>query len=223
MIFNIRGETFLLLLRSFLAGAVLGAVYDILRTAVSPSRDDERGLRGVRRVAVLIISAVFDIIFCILGGVTALLLMYYSNRGFFRASVLAVMLLGFLCFRCSLGIIFRRVLSWLYGIIWRVICFAFRPLKFIFLKLFSLFHLTICKFVGRIVAGAESVRAAAMSRGRRNDEAAEAIERGELSDVTDTEGGAGSGEPSGAGSRGSGRAGSGEPSRAYRAYGRIRF
>lgn len=204
MIFNIRGETLLLLIRSFLAGVVLGAVYDIFRAALTYRSS---GGRGLPRWVSLLLSAVFDFIFCILCAVSALLLMYYSNRGFFRASVIPVMLAGFLCFRCSLGKILGRVLSWAYGVIWKIILILTFPVRFIFLKMILLLRLTIGKIIGKIVAGARAHIKADGGGMRDGLHSYENTEGEEKSDV------AGATAKSGKNTNG----------RAYRAYGRIKF
>ncbi len=157
MIFNFQGETLILILRSFLSGAILGAIYDVFATALKgPSEDAKRFIKIIFSCLLF----VFDFLFCLSCGVTALLLMYYSNRGFFRAIVLPVMFLGFICFRISLGILFRRFLRFIYGIILKLIKILLVPLKFIKSKLILLYHLTIGKILAKIVLRVKTAREA---------------------------------------------------------------
>lgn len=205
MIFNIRGQVLLLFLRSFLAGVALGAVYDVFRVALTCTRGGEHRLP---RWVEILLSAVFDFIFCILCAAVALLLMYYSNKGFFRASVPLVMLVGFLCFRLSLGRILRRVLSWVYGVMWKIILVLTFPVRSIFLKMILLFRLTTGKIIGKIVSGAKRVHVKASGGDMQDDlGGTENAEGEEKSDVTGAENGTGDGA-------------TGRP---YRAYGRIKF
>ncbi len=157
MIFNLQGETLLLILRSFLSGVMLGGVYDIFATALKePSADAKRLIKIIFSCLLF----VFDFLFCVCCGVTALLLMYYSNRGFFRAIVLPIMFLGFICFRVSLGRLFRRFLRFVYGVIFKLIKILLIPLKFIKSKLILLYHLTIGKILAKIVLRARTAREA---------------------------------------------------------------
>ncbi len=161
MIFNLQGETLLLILRSFLSGVILGAVYDIFSTALKEPPSD------AKRIIKIIFSCllfVFDFLFCVCCGVTALLLMYYSNRGFFRAIVLPVMFVGFICFRISLGRLFRRFLKLVYGIIFKLLKILLIPLKFIKSKLILIYHLTIGKILAKIVLRVKTAREARAAR-----------------------------------------------------------
>ena len=148
MIINVQSETLLLILRSFLSGIVLGVIYDVFTVALKMPTGDRRALVKVISSVLLFL---FDFVFCLLCAAVSLLLMYYSNRGFFRAFVFAFMLLGFLCFRCSLGILFRKLLSAIYRLIWRIIQIATTPLIFLKNKLILAFRLTIGKILGKIV------------------------------------------------------------------------
>lgn len=155
MIFNLQGETLLLILRSFLSGVILGVLYDVFATALKePPGDAKRFIKIIFSCLLF----VFDFLFCVCCSVSALLLMYYSNRGFFRAIVLPVMFLGFVCFRVSLGIPFRRFLRFIYRIILKLLKILIIPLKFIKSKLISLYYLTIGKILDKIVLRVRTAR-----------------------------------------------------------------
>lgn len=156
MIINAQSETLLLILRSFLSGIILGVVYDVFTVAIKKPASDSR---APVKVLFSVLLFLFDFLFCLLCAAVSLLLMYYSNRGFFRALVFVLMFLGFTCFRCSLGILFRRVLSALYGLIWKILKIATIPLRFVKNKLILLYHLTIGKILGKIVLRVRSARA----------------------------------------------------------------
>ncbi len=148
MIFNLQGETLLLILRSFLSGVILGVVYDVFSTVLKDPPPDAK-----RHIKIIFSCLLFvcDFLFCVCCGVTALLLMYYSNRGFFRAIVLPIMFLGFVCFRVSLGRLFRKLVRFVCGIILKLLKILLVPLKFIKSKLILLYHLTIGKILAKIV------------------------------------------------------------------------
>ena len=100
MIINAQSETLLLILRSFLSGIILGVVYDVFTVALKKPASDSR---APVKVLFSVLLFLFDFLFCLLCAAVSLLLMYYSNRGFFRALVFVLMFLGFTCFRLSYG------------------------------------------------------------------------------------------------------------------------
>ncbi len=157
MIFNLQGETLLLILRSFLSGVILGALYDIFTTALKdPPADAKRFIKMIFSCLLF----VFDFLFCLSCGITALLLMYYSNRGFFRAIVMPIMFVGFICFRVSLGRLFRKFLRVMYGLIFKLLKVLLIPLRFLKSKLILLYHLTIGKILAKIVLWVKNARQA---------------------------------------------------------------
>ncbi len=157
MIFNLQGETLLLILRSFLSGAMLGVLYDIFSTLL---KDPPVDSKKIIRILFSCLIFVFDFLFCLCCGATALLLMYYSNRGFFRAIILPIMFLGFICFRISLGRLFRRFLRFVYGIVFKLLKILLIPLEFIKSKLILLYHLTIGRILAKIVLWVRAAREA---------------------------------------------------------------
>ncbi|MBE6547355.1 MAG: hypothetical protein E7667_00555 [Ruminococcaceae bacterium] len=152
MIFNLQAQTVLLLLRSFLSGCVLSAVYDIF-TVMIGNTDTPRRLR---KIILSVLLFVCDFCFCLLCGIVSLLLMYYSNGGFFRAIIFPVMLVGFISFRCSLGILWRKLLMLLKKAILKLLMLLSRPMIFIIKKLILLYHLTIHKILDKIKMRIES-------------------------------------------------------------------
>lgn len=155
MIVNLQGETLLLILRSFLSGIFLGILYDVFTVAL---KMPQINAGKVKKAVVSILLFIFDFTFCLVCAAAALLLMYYSNRGFYRSLVFIVMFLGFLCFRCSLGILFRRLLVLLYRFILKLFRIALIPLCFIKSKMILLYRLTIGKIIGKIVSGARAAK-----------------------------------------------------------------
>lgn len=155
MIFNLQGETLLLILRSFLSGVILGGVYDVFATALKEVPADAK---KTTKIIFSCLLFVFDFLFCVCCGATALLLMYYSNRGFFRSIVLPVMFIGFISFRVSIGVLFRKLLRVVYGLILRLLKILLIPLKFIKSKLILLYRLTIGKILAKIVLWVRTVR-----------------------------------------------------------------
>lgn len=185
MIFNLQGETLLLILRSFLSGVILGALYDIFTTALKePPADAKRFIKIIFSCLLF----VFDFLFCLSCGITALLLMYYSNRGFFRAIVLPVMLVGFICFRVSLGRPFRKLLRVVYGLVFKLLKILLIPIRFLKSKLILLYHLTIGKILAKIVLW---VKAARQERRLRSLQAAQTPEIPKEEDYVNVGNGAG--------------------------------
>lgn len=185
MIFNLQGETLLLILRSFLSGVILGALYDIFTTALKePPADAKRFIKIIFSCLLF----VFDFLFCLSCGITALLLMYYSNRGFFRAIVMPIMLVGFICFRVSLGRPFRKLLRVVYGLIFKLLKILLIPIRFLKSKLILLYHLTIGKILAKIVLW---VKAARQERRLRSLQAAQTPEIPKEEDFVNVGNGAG--------------------------------
>ncbi len=148
MIFNVQEDTLIFLLRSFTSGVILGIVYDVFTVAI---RNLPYKTGKARFFLLQLPLFVFDFVFCIICAVFVLLLTYYSGKGIFRISVICLMFLGFLCFRCSVGKIFRRILATIYKIIIKILGILLFPFKFIISKLFLLFRLTIGRIVGKII------------------------------------------------------------------------
>lgn len=150
-----------MILRSFLSGVILGVVYDIFTTALkTPPTDTKKFIKIIFSCLLF----VFDFLFCVVCGVVALLLMYYSNRGFFRAIVLPIMFIGFISFRVSIGILFRKLLRVVYGLVLKLLKILLIPLKFIKSKLILLYRLTIGKILDKIVLRVKTGREARKNR-----------------------------------------------------------
>ena len=100
------------------------------------------------------VTFIFDLVFWVVFGISAVLLFYNVSGGVFRASVLPAMLGGLFLYYISLGRL-MLALSARLVILLRIICrFVLRivsvPLSFAEKILFSLYHLTIGKILGRI-------------------------------------------------------------------------
>ena len=127
--------------------------------------------KSSRAKAVLLyaVTFLFDLFFWVIFGISAVLLFYNVSGGVFRASVIPAMLFGLLVYYISLGRLVLYLNSRLVGLLWRLVhllglmiarlilklCrFAAKilavPLSFIKKILFSLYHLTIGKILGRI-------------------------------------------------------------------------
>lgn len=172
MILNIQSRTLLLIIRSLFCGCALGLLYDLTHTRprglASPPRKSALFFRGA-------ILFFLDVIFCIVSAVAAELMTYYFGGGFFRAIVYVMVALGFLGFRYTVGILLRRLLSYLYGCMLRVtvrlVRLLRRPLVFACRKIKCLYRLTIGRFLGKIKAGYKA---------RRTPEPAKHTEEGEM-------------------------------------------
>lgn len=140
MILNNQYQTILLILRSFTSGLLLCVIYDIFSVALSKFGKEKKS----QRVMCATLGFVFDFLFCILCALNGILLMYYSNKGFFRSLVFIFMILGFVSFKFSLGRLLRKALSAVYD-------FLLKPVIFLKNKLILLFHLTIGKIIGKMV------------------------------------------------------------------------
>ena len=162
MIQNIQSQTLLLVLRSLMAGGVLCAAYDAFIMAMPT---ESRG--GAVRVLCGVWRALADLLICICFAVFALLIMYYTNRGFFRALVILVMALGFLLFKVSIGRLWRRLCAFFWGLVRKILRFFILPLIFIKNKLISLYLLTIGRIIDKIKL---SVRQWITSRRARREE-----------------------------------------------------
>lgn len=167
MILNIQSQTLLLVLRSFLSGCVLCAVYDVLVTAMPT---ESRG--GVIRVLRGVWRGIADLLICICFSILALLIMYYTNRGFFRALVILVMSLGFLVFKVSIGMLWRRLCNLFWGLVRKILRLFILPLIFIKNKLISLYLLTIGRIIDKIKL---SARQWITSRRLRREEKIKAV------------------------------------------------
>ena len=159
---NLSEKTvFELLLKAFLLGVAHGLLYDGMRFV--------KMLCGVKyfpkaaatplpsragSVLLYAVTFIFDVVFWIVFGISAVLLFYNVSGGVFRASVFPAMLLGLLLYYISIGRIMLSLSSRLVVLLGKICRLAARilsvPLFYAKKILFSLYHLTIGKILGRI-------------------------------------------------------------------------
>ena len=152
---------FELLLKAFLLGAALGLLYDGIRFSkmlcgVSYSKKNVEAPKSSRAKTVFLYAVTFrfDLFFWVIFCISAVLLFYNVSGGVFRASVIPAMLFGLFVYYISLGRL-MLYLSARFVILLKKICrFAVKilavPLLLAKKILFSLYHLTIGKILGRI-------------------------------------------------------------------------
>lgn len=157
---NIYNDDILpLLLFALALGACAGVVYDILHALVFVASESQRAKAKKLFCVLEYISLFFaDVIFCLIFGAGALILMYNLNKGVFRCTVYLLMGFGFIFYRVTISKIIRkllfyilRVFRWISGIIYRIISI---PIRFIF----KIYHLTIGKIVCIIICGIKNKR-----------------------------------------------------------------
>lgn len=99
---------------SLASGIILGLLYDILRLR-----------RKIIRTCDIVVN-VEDILFIILGGITATVLAYVLNNGFFRVYSLISISLGFCLYRVTVGSRLVDAFAYVYMLCCKGIKFVFR-------------------------------------------------------------------------------------------------
>ena len=154
-------EIFRLIWRSFSSGIILGIIYECIRFIKLIcgiqylNNNCDKGKRVVGRFFRHGITFLFDVIFCILVSLVSIILIYHVSGGVFRGIIYISMLIGLLLYYFTLGKLLlrlnikfskfvRRSISWLARII-------IIPFKFICSLIIKLYHLTIKKFIDKII------------------------------------------------------------------------
>lgn len=150
---NIYNDDILcLLLLSFAVGAACGVLYDLLRE-MRYRADVAHNAVPVRVKLIFEYISIFltDIVFCLIFGICAVMLMYNANNGVFRGGVYISMFLGCILYRLTLSRLIRKIFFYIFKLlrgIWRRIAFViFIPIRLIL----KIFHLTIGRFVCIII------------------------------------------------------------------------
>ncbi|MBE6685102.1 MAG: hypothetical protein E7592_05585 [Ruminococcaceae bacterium] len=147
-----------LLIKSFLAGVVLGVFYDLIR-AFKMFFGVRYALPIVKRsvaVSVLayIVTFLTDILFWIVVGITSILLMYGVGGGVFRGLTYLGLAVGALLYYFSIGRLVLKVsetvVTFVKRVVRRVAKILAMPFVWVGRGLIFLFHLTIGKFLGKI-------------------------------------------------------------------------
>jgi hypothetical protein len=133
------------------SGGLLGIVFDALQTiplcllcgipsaTVTRIRKIRLPLLHQRKakphpIATPLLQIVADVLFCLIGAVCCILLLYACNNGKFRFPVLLCLALGFACYRVLLSRFVKIVFEWCAFLIRTavryLICFLFMPIKF---------------------------------------------------------------------------------------------
>ncbi len=143
------------MVKSFISGAIIGAVYEcvrVLRMLVCPS--EQGRLASLRRGAEIILVFVSDLVFCLLFAVTALLLTYNISGGIFRGCVYLCMGLGWLIYRLTVGRltykIEKKLTFFIKKVLKRLLKLFFVPIRAIILLIVRLYTLTIGKKLCKI-------------------------------------------------------------------------
>ena len=152
---------FELLLKAFLLGVALGFFYDGVRFVkmLCGVRYDSKNVGEVvgsriKAVFLYAVTFIFDLLFWVIFGISAVLLFYNVSGGVFRAGALLAMLGGLFLYYISLGRLMLALSARLVILLHKIFRFALKilsvPLSFGGKILFSLYHLTIGKILGRI-------------------------------------------------------------------------
>lgn len=159
-----------LLLRAAASGVALGILYDLLRIVRivlgTETRDrlwrKERKGSALARALDIILVFLLDLLFGVCVGVVSVLLIYHANRGIFRGMVYGGMLCGFILYHFSLGKLVIKVSVIVTDIlkkaVRKIICIIFIPTRALFRSLKYIYHLTIGKFVGKIITEVKHAR-----------------------------------------------------------------
>ena len=159
---NLSEKTvFELLLKAFLLGVALGLLYDGMRfvkmlcgVRYFPQNAAPPMPSRVRSVLLYAVTFVFDVVFWIIFGISAVILFYNVSGGVFRASVFPAMLSGLFLYYISIGRLMLAFSARLVGLLRKICRLAAKillvPLSLIKKILFFLYHLTIGKIVDRI-------------------------------------------------------------------------
>ena len=150
---------FELLLKAFLLGVFLGALYDGVRffkmlCGVRYGKGSEEKLPRGKKAFLFVVTFFCDVAFWLIFSLSSLILLYNVSGGVFRFSIYPMMLSGLFVYYISLGrvmlflssravILIRKAISLVAGLLRVPLLIAGR--FFIFL-----YHLTIGKIVGKI-------------------------------------------------------------------------
>lgn len=161
-----QSEFGILILSSLACGTILGLVYDFIR-GVRLLLGIDTGKTAVdmpmaRRILCHVLLFILDFSFWIAFGLCAILLMYNEADGFFRAVVYVAMGIGFLAYSLTLGRFIRIILFFLIKKLKKLLNFVLRvllrPIKAMIFAVISLYHLTIGRFIGKIISSIVDAR-----------------------------------------------------------------
>ncbi len=177
---------------AFLTGLLLGAFYDLLRLSrVLLGREEEtprmQALKARIRLPLLppqkekrahrhfgILLFLEDFFFCIISGVSIILLFYEWNRGIIRIPALICAVLGFFCYRCTLGRIILRISDLLAFAVGALLRYAFFfltfPVRWLFGALKKGFFTLICRMRARSEVRARRRMTAAEQKRLKNED-----------------------------------------------------
>ena len=143
-----------LVLWSLAVGGVLCLIYDVIRVSrwTLSIETDIMKMKGQGLFILKLLYTFFtDVFFCIFIAVCILLLSYYLNGGLMRGLTVICMSVGFFAVRISVSRIFTVVIYKLAkGIRWLIrgiISIFAKILKIILRPVFSLYHLTLGRFI----------------------------------------------------------------------------
>ena len=156
-----QNELFLLLVKSFCVGAMLGVVYDLVRFVkmLCGVRYDRaqiaKDIELPRRIVIALVTFISDFLFWVFFGIVSVILNYHVVRGIFRGMTYIGLFSGFALYNLTLGRFMVRVNSYIASkikkIIKTVLKLIFKPLKAVFFAIISFYHLTIGRFIVKII------------------------------------------------------------------------
>lgn len=153
-----QSELAILLLRSFLYGAALGLIYEVVRAVKMllgvPYGNEKNGESGRGGALLFVFTFITDLIFWTGAGCTAIILAY-SGGGFYRGMILLGMGGGFLVYRVTLGRLLLSINLTLTAALKRLAIkmmpLLLKPLRIIFRWIISLYHLTMGRIIDKII------------------------------------------------------------------------
>lgn len=139
-----------------LAGVAWGVSYDVLRLSRVVFGLSGRMTRAARwkRTCRSVVLFSQDVLFGLIGGMTLVLLLYYTNDGQFRGLAVIGMISGFFVYHHTLGRLIRLCTDWLVAQIKRLIRWIGRCLCWPFRFLYRVY----CRTVGKRLAAAREKR-----------------------------------------------------------------
>jgi len=150
-----------LLIRAFFVGVMLGVVYDAIRMIKMlfgvryNCLQEMSEMRLLKRITVFIITFILDLAFWIFAGIVSIILNYHIAHGIFRGMVYLGMSFGFVLYNLTLGRLMISVNTFLVSkvkkLIKKLLNLLFVPVKAVFFAIISLYHLTIGRFIDKII------------------------------------------------------------------------
>ena len=149
----------MLLLHSFLCGASLGVVYEMIRAfkllcGVEDYCGEHKKSAGFMSFFAHAVTFVTDLMFWA-GAACVSILLTYAEGGFFRGMTYIGIFGGFLAYYFTLGRLLlrlnRKIMRKIKKALAAAMPYVLRPVKFMFGRIILLYHLTIGKIIDKII------------------------------------------------------------------------